>query len=114
MIKWSGLLPPGSVVLLEGAIERLQIIGLVQADKKTLELFDYVAVPFPQGYIDAENVWKFQSEDIEKIYAVGPLDENVYEFLEHAEQRLKDLREGKMTYEEALNTHWKKGEANEV
>ena len=114
MAKWSGLLPPGSVVLLEGAIRRLQIIGLAQADEKTFELFDYAAVPFPEGYSGKDAVIRFQRKDVEKIYAVGHLDENVYELLDAAEQRLDDLREGRITLEESRKIPFKKGAAHEV
>ena len=56
----------------------------------------------------------FQHEDIDRIYAVGHLDEGTYSFLDHAEQRLRDLREGGMTFEEAMRTPWKKGAPNEI
>ena len=114
MTQWSGILPPGSVVLLKGALRRLQIIGLVQADAETKKLYDYCAVPFPECYAGANQVIMFQHEDIDRIYAVGHLDEGTYSFLDHAEQRLRDLREGGMTFEEAMRTPWKKGAPNEI
>lgn len=114
MTEWSGILPPGSVVKLKGAIRRLQIIGLVQANAETKKLYDYCAVPFPEGYIGTDKVLMFQHEDIDRIYAVGHLDEGTYSFLDHAEQRLHDLREGRMTYEEALRTPWQKGGSDEI
>ena len=114
MTQWSGILPPGSVVMLKGAFRRLQIIGLVQANAETHKLYDYCAVPFPEGYMGTDQVIMFQHEDIEQIYAVGHLDEGTYLFLDHAEQRLRDLREGRMTFEEALRTPWKKGAPNEL
>ena len=114
MTQWSGILPPGSVVLLKGALRRLQIIGLVQANAESRKLYDYCAVPFPEGYVGPDHVVMFQHEDIDRIYAVGHLDEGTYRFLDHAEQRLRDLREGKMTFEEAMQTPWKKGAPNEI
>lgn len=114
MTQWSGILPPGSVVMLKGAIRRLQIIGLVQASAETRKLYDYCAVPFPEGYAGPDQVIMFQHEDIDRIYAVGHLDEGTYSFLDHAEQRLHDLREGGMTFEEAMRTPWKKGAQNEI
>ncbi|HAL60346.1 MAG TPA: DUF4176 domain-containing protein [Sarcina sp.] len=114
MTQWSGILPPGSVVMLKGATRRLQIMGLVQANAETKKLYDYCAVPFPEGYAGPNRVIMFQHEDIDRIYAVGHLDEGTYSFLDHAEQRLRDLREGKMTFEEAMRTPWKKGAPNEI
>ena len=114
MVKWNGLLPLGSIVLLNGSDKRMQIIGQVQADAVTHKVYDYAAVPFPEGYIDENELAMFQHEDIDRIYAVGHLDEGTYSFLDHAEQRLRDLREGKMTFEEAMRTPWKKGAPNEI
>ena len=45
MVKWNGLLPLGSIVLLEGSDKRMQIVGQIQADPKTLQFYDYAAVP---------------------------------------------------------------------
>ena len=72
MTQWSGILPPGSVVMLKGATRRLQIMGLVQANAETKKLYDYCAVPFPEGYAGPNRVIMFQHEDIDRIY----MDEN--------------------------------------
>ena len=52
MVKWNGLLPLGSIVLLNGSDKRMQIVGQLQADAVSHEVYDYAAVPFPEGYID--------------------------------------------------------------
>ena len=44
MVKWNGLLPLGSIVLLNGSDKRMQIIGQVQADAVTHKVYDYAAV----------------------------------------------------------------------
>ena len=114
MVQWMGVIPLGSVVLLKGAYKRLQIIGQTQANRDTKELFDYVAVPFPEGYVDADHVVMFQHEDVDKIYAIGHLDDGAYSFMAHAEQRMKDLREGRITIEEAADTLCEKETDHEV
>ena len=108
MVQWNGVIPLGSVVLLKGAYKRLQIIGQAQANRDTKEIFDYVAVPYPEGYMDADHVVMFQHADIDKIYAIGYMNDDARSFMAHIEKRLKKLRDGSMTIEEAVNTHWKK------
>ena len=65
------LLPIGSVVTLEGAEKKLMIVGesLVQEDDDTI--YDYIGVPFPEGYIDSENLFLFMAKDIEIVNFVG-------------------------------------------
>ena len=65
------LLPIGSVVTLEGAEKKLMIVGesLVQEDDDTI--YDYIGVPFPEGYIDSENMFLFMAKDIEIVNFVG-------------------------------------------
>ena len=48
------LLPNGSVVTLKGATKKLMTIGIeveMEGDEKT---YDYIAIPYPEGYIDSE------------------------------------------------------------
>ena len=48
------LLPNGSVVTLKGATKKLMTIGIeveMEGDEKT---YDYIAIPYPEGYIDSQ------------------------------------------------------------
>ena len=100
MIKWNALLPLGSIVLLNGSDKRMQIIGQVQADAVTHKVYDYAAVPFPEGYIDENELAMFQHEDIRLINAIGHLDDGEWEALAHLKELRDDLREGRVTVEE--------------
>lgn len=102
MIKWNGCLPLGSIVLLNGSDKRMQIIGQLQADARTHDLYDYVAVPFPEGYVDDETLAMFQHEDIRLICAVGHLDDGTWDFLKARQQLREDLHTGRVTVEELL------------
>lgn len=64
------LLPLGSVVLLKEATKSLMIIGTTQKDDEN-RIFDYIAVVFPEGYINAETFFLFNHEDIEDVRFVG-------------------------------------------
>ena len=51
------LLPNGSVVTLKGATKKLMTIGIeveMEGDEKT---YDYIAIPYPEGYIDSETMF---------------------------------------------------------
>ena len=45
------LLPIGSVVLLKEATKKLVIIGVLQVNPNENKIYDYLAVPYPEGYI---------------------------------------------------------------
>ena len=102
MVKWNGLLPLGSIVLLEGSDKRMQIVGQIQADPKTLQFYDYAAVPYPEGFIDEDNLAKFRHEDIRIICSVGHLDENTWNTLKRLEKLRDDLREGRTSVKAIL------------
>ena len=102
MVRWNGLLPLGSVVFLNGSDRMFQIIGQVQADAGSLEIYDYAAVPFPEGYLDEDHLVMFQHADIDRICAIGHLDDNTWKMLADMKQRLSDLREGRITPQEII------------
>ena len=102
MVKWNGFLPLGSVVLLNGSDKRMQIVGQIQADAATLEVYDYAAIPFPEGYIDENQLAMFQHEEIRLICAVGHLDDGVWAFLEDRRKLREKLRDGSVTIEELV------------
>ena len=63
------LLPIGSVVLVKEAEKKLMIIGIIQKNSDTQ--YDYSAVLYPEGYVDAEHFYMFNHADIEKIEYLG-------------------------------------------
>ena len=74
------LLPNGSVVTLKGATKKLMTIGVeveMEGDEKT---YDYIAVPYPEGYIDSETMFLFMQEDIENVSFVGFVDAEMQVF----------------------------------
>lgn len=64
------LLPIGSVILPKEATKSLLIVGIMQADEDG-NSYDYICVPFPEGYINAETFFLLNHEDVEKVYFVG-------------------------------------------
>lgn len=81
------LIPIGSVVLVKDATKSLLVIGTMQIDEDD-NLYDYIACPFPEGYIDDETFFLFNQEDIETVQFIGYVntDSQIYKkALEEAE-----------------------------
>ncbi|MBR3165720.1 MAG: DUF4176 domain-containing protein [Lachnospiraceae bacterium] len=71
------LLPVGSVVRLKNAVRKAVIMGCMQqvtrgeGKGKAPEVYDYMAVPFPEGYLGKGTVFLFNEEDIEEVCFTG-------------------------------------------
>ena len=79
------LLPVGSVVLLKDATKQLVVIGVLQVSSETNKLYDYLAVPYPEGYIGANNNFLFDHSDINDIIFRGYTNPERDMFLEVVE-----------------------------
>ena len=75
-MKINDLLPRGTVVILKDGEQPLMIYGIMQSNvegglfKKSKE-YDYVAVPYPHGYMGTEMTFLFNHEDIQEILFKG-------------------------------------------
>lgn len=65
------LLPLGSVVLLRGAQKKLMIYGRKQIHQENNQMYDYLGVVYPEGYIDPNYTFLFNHEDIDSIEFKG-------------------------------------------
>ena len=65
------LLPVGSVVLLKDATKKLMIMGIFQVNSNENRIYDYIGVPYPEGFLGAENNFLFNHEDINDIIFTG-------------------------------------------
>lgn len=64
-------LPNGTIVLLKGSSKKLMIYGRKQLTLDDEQMFDYLAVPYPEGYISPEYTYVFNHSDIEEISFLG-------------------------------------------
>ena len=69
------ILPLGSVITLKKGRKKLMIIGRIQEERSSGILYDYAAVLYPEGILDASELYMFQGEDIDRIYHVGLQEE---------------------------------------
>lgn len=64
-------LPIGSVVLLKDSKKRIMIMGVKQKQANSEKVWDYCACLYPQGLLDPEKLYLFDSEQIERLYFIG-------------------------------------------
>lgn len=78
---YSKYLPIGSVVLLKEGKKRLMITScyIVTDDNKQ---YDYNGCLYPEGLISRDEVYFFNHDQIERIYAIGFSDEEEKEYKE--------------------------------
>jgi hypothetical protein len=83
------LLPTGSVISLKGAEKRLTIIGISARDQETSEVYDYIAVPYPEGFISSDLMFLFNHADIETVHFLGFVDAEYQTFKAQLSEKLR-------------------------
>lgn len=78
---FTGLLPIGTVVLLTESTKKVMIIGFLQKEiAGTGKVWDYAGCVYPEGYMQPDKTYLFNSDQIERIYSVGYQDEEQFNF----------------------------------
>lgn len=75
-------LPIGSVVLLKDSQKRIMIVGVKQKQADSDKVWDYSACLYPEGILDPDRLFLFDSDQIERLYFVGLQDGEGLAFLE--------------------------------
>ncbi len=73
-------LPIGSVVLLEGGQKRVMIMGRGRLDESSGRSWDYLACPYPEGFLGEDYAYLFNHEQIERLFFIGFQDGEELEF----------------------------------
>ncbi len=76
------LLPIGSVVLLKDAEEKVMIVGHcapMQNDKGEVDICDYSGCTYPDGVETVDDIFVFDSKDIQEPLFIGYEDKEVKE-----------------------------------
>ena len=95
-MKLEGLLPVGSVVLIGDNTKRLMVIGFLQQEADTETVWDYVGIPYPEGYMGSERTFLFNHDQISRVFFIGYQDDEQFAFgvqLEKAAESLKKQSE---------------------
>ena len=72
------ILPIGAVVLLEGAVDSLMIIGYLPKGIDNIER-DYMGVAYPIGLTSIEDVKAFNRKDIKEVLFEGNKDNILFQ-----------------------------------
>ena len=65
------LLPIGSVVLLKGGNVPLMVFGRMQVAAADGRVWDYAAVPYPEGNLGADKSVMFDRDQVEALLFIG-------------------------------------------
>ncbi len=84
-------LPLGSVVMLKGGTKRVMICGRLQSKVDDDTVYDYTACLYPEGYIDAQNLYLFNNEDIDTVYYIGMQDVEEFQYRSFLDSELERL-----------------------
>lgn len=96
MLSVNEYLPIGSVVLLKGAIRKAMIIGIIQSMKETdgqVKEHDYIAVMFPEGFLNTETMFMFNHDQINDVIYRGYENPERKEFLEKLKKNIALAKE---------------------
>lgn len=88
---YKDLLPIGSMVLLKGGEKRIMICGRIQAKSGDDTIYDYSACYYPQGIVDASNMFFFNRDAIAQVFFIGFQDGEELAFRHDVLDRLGEL-----------------------
>lgn len=74
------LLPIGTVVTLKEGKKKLMVIGVYTNNVASGKVYDYLGIPYPEGFINSETMFLFMHEDIETIHFLGFVDSEFQAF----------------------------------
>ena len=105
---WEGLLPVGSIVILKGTEQKIMVAGVCQIVRETEEdvMYDYSGVLHPYGFVDSEQIYLFDRDDIATVVSIGYMDDEQFRTFGILEDLNRKVRDGKMTIDEALQIEW--------
>lgn len=90
---FEGLLPIGTVVLLKNSTKKVMIMGFAQISKSNPgKIWDYTACVFPEGFMTPDQMFMFNNDQIDQIFAMGYQDEEQMAFKKKIDAAIGDLR----------------------
>lgn len=86
MKRMKKYLPIGSVVLLKESQKRIMIVGVKQKQADSDKVWDYSACLYPEGILNPDMLYLFDTEQIERLYFIGFQDGEGLAFLSKLSQ----------------------------
>ena len=88
-------LPVGSIVSIRFNTNKFMIMGFCTFDGNTNEIYDYSAVPYPEGLIDLDDVCMFNRAIVKKVFHLGFIDDDEKKFKQALNEAIARQKEGK-------------------
>lgn len=83
-------LPIGSVVRLENGQKSIMIMGIGIKFEDDNKMYDYIGVPYPEGYIDDETMFLFNHSDINEVEFIGYVNLEMQDCLNKLKQETEE------------------------
>lgn len=91
-MKDSGFLPIGSVVRIKETPDQLfMIFGWLQKSVQKEEIYDYIAVMYPEGLANKILSFYFNESDIEEVLFEGFQNEKEQEYRDYVRWRVQEM-----------------------
>lgn len=101
-MKITGILPIGTVVLLNKATHRVMITGYAQRSMSNPDrVYDYAACAYPEGILSADQNILFNQDQIETLVALGHVDGEAQAIMAQVEDLLEKVRASEQQAAEA-------------
>ena len=79
-------LPVGTVVLLKNGKKRIMITGFCVTPQGKNDAYDYSGCLYPEGFMGPDKTFLFNTDQIEKVFAVGYQDQEQFAFKEKIDE----------------------------
>ena len=90
-------LPIGTILLLKNATKNVMITGFASMSPETgEEIFDYSVCPYPEGFLNYNEVCVFNHDQIDKVIFQGYADEQEDNFKKLLVEQLQELNNKKV------------------
>ena len=87
-MKATNLLPIGTVVTVKDASRKMMIVGILQTSGG--KEYDYMAVLYPEGFLDQDHFYLFNHADIAEVTFLGFMDAEYQVFRSNLQKVLED------------------------
>jgi hypothetical protein len=88
----SAFLPIGTVVLLKESTKRVMIYGRLQKEIDGDRVWDYIGCLYPEGNINPDHSYLFDTTQIESIFFIGCQDEEEMRFQQYLQDTIKQVK----------------------
>lgn len=87
------LLPIGSIALLKDGKKKIMIIGVKQRNLSDNIVYDYLTIPYPEGFVNASCMFFVNHNAIQEVFFRGYEDDERKEFINKLSEYYKNKKD---------------------